>query len=571
MSKPTAKAGFSKVWKLIAVLKKCNGKAVIGSSSALISPKAAKAMAAAGLVLLTGLLGAAAFIAEPYLMKYFPLQSYTQTLLVAVLLISFVLSVKNIVTVLYTADDISVLLPLPFSVGQIVTAKLTVSLQFPVILSLILVNSTCLGFGISADAGAAFYIGTVLSSVFVPLTGMAVATLLVVIVFRVFGFVRNRDITMLLGSIFTLVLLVAYIFVNNSLNRGDSTQLAAAVSALGSVSQAFPNIAFMCRFMFEGDPFGLILSTLITVAMPALALLAVKLFYLSTALAMQSTGSKKGAVSKEALGKREKSGTVKALTSYEAKSTRRNPAYLLYGFAMTMIWPVMMFLPILFGNNSEISEVNFPLNTALAQFCAVPLGVTASCFACGFNVLPATAFSREGGSFYALKALPIDFKDYCKSKRNFSMFVCSLGSVAYILILGIVCLITGVVEITGAWIFLYSAGVSFLTNLILVNCMLLKNAKKPNFDWDSETEISRKLSWINIAALIAGVVMFIALIVTAALATFTRADQIAFDVNILTLAGVIVCVVFGLILFAVAYAVNKTAVEKAERLLASRE
>ena len=150
MSKPTAKAGFSKVWKLIAVLKKCNGKAVIGSSSALISPKAAKAMAAAGLVLLTGLLGAAAFIAEPYLMKYFPLQSYTQTLLVAVLLISFMLSVKNIVTVLYTADDISVLLPLPFSVGQIVTAKLTVTLQFPVILSLVLVNSTCLGFGIGA-------------------------------------------------------------------------------------------------------------------------------------------------------------------------------------------------------------------------------------------------------------------------------------------------------------------------------------------------------------------------------------------------------------------------------------
>ena len=151
------------------------------------------------------------------------------------------------------------------------------------------------------------------------------------------------------------------------------------------------------------------------------------------------------------------------------------------------------------------------------------------------------------------------------------MFVCSLGSVAYILILSVVCMITGVVEPLGFWIFPYSAGVSFLTNLILVNCMLLKNAKKPNFDWDSETEISRKLSWINIAALIAGVVMLIALIVTAALATFTRADQIAFDLNVLTLAGVVACVVFGLVLFAVAYAVNKAAAEKAERLLASRE
>ena len=55
MSKTSS--GFSKVWKLISVLQKCNGSGVIGSKDALISPMVAKVLAAIGLVLLTGAIG----------------------------------------------------------------------------------------------------------------------------------------------------------------------------------------------------------------------------------------------------------------------------------------------------------------------------------------------------------------------------------------------------------------------------------------------------------------------------------------------------------------------------------
>ena len=568
MNNAKRSGAISKTRRLISVLEKCNGKTKIGSDDALISPTAAKILAVICIILLIGALGAIAFFAEPFVAPLIPLQSFAQTLMMIMLLMSFVLSVKNIVTVLYTADDISVLMPMPFSVGQIVVAKLAISAKFPVGLSLVLINSTCIGMGLRAGMGAAFYIGTLLSSVLVPMTGLAVATLLIVIVFRVFGFIRNRDITMVLGGIFTLALTIAYVFFSNRLSNDDSSQLTATFSAMSSVSNGFPNISFMSRFMFEGFVPGLFISLAISAAVIAAALLAIKLFYLYTALSMQTTGTNSRAVTKSSVDKRKKSGLLRALTTYESRNARRNPAYLIYGFAMSFIWPLFFVLPFIFGNqsfSSDIKQVHF--GTGEAMLCAFSLGIAASCFACGFNILPVTAFSREGSSFSALKSMPIGFDDYYKSKRNFSMLLCSLGSVLYILILGAICVALGIIDVANLWIVLFGAAVCFMCNLIIINCMLLKNSKKPYLNWDSETEISRKMTWVNIAAMIVGFIQFIALMVFIMMSIFSGSDKTAFDLGSFTPAIVTVCAVLAAIIFAAAIVLNRFAVKKAGKNL----
>ena len=558
MDRQRTLGSFQKVRKLIAVLQKCNGKATIGSKDALISPKAAKIFAAVGVVFLIALLALVAYLIEPLVAPFVDLKSLTRTLMLIVLLMSFVLSVKNIVTVLYTADDLSVLLPMPFSAGQIVTAKLAVSLQFPLMLSVMLLNTICIGFGLREAPGAPYFIGVVLSSVLIPLFGMSVATLLVVIVFRVFGFIRNRDITVVLGGLFTLALTFGYIFVNSRMQSGNSEEAAAAVSSIAAVASGFPNIGFMCRFMFEGDLIGLVISLVVTLAAPALAMLAVKLFYLSTALSMQNTGTNKKKITRDSLSGKKKVSALKALTGYESKHTRRNPAYLVYGFAMTFIWPVLFILPFLFGKQLNLDMLELPLGTSPALLIAVLIGVMSACFACGFNVLAVTAFSREGSSFDMLKTMPVDFKDYYKSKRNYSMLICSLGSVLYIVILGVVCLIMGTIAVESCWVILVGALAAFMTNLILINAMLLKNAKKPRFNWDSETELSRKLSWINIVAVVIGVILLMTfMIVLMFSSSLNRSGAFAMTVGFVITAIVLI----------VGWAVNHFAVKKGEKLL----
>ncbi|MBR2109364.1 MAG: hypothetical protein IJ932_05430 [Ruminococcus sp.] len=567
MSKQKTTGEFSKVRKLISVLEKCNGKSKIGGSDALISPRAAKIFAAVGLVFLTAALAVAAFFAQPFISPYISLREFTAFLMMILLLFSLVLSIKNIVTVLYTADDLPVLMPMPFSAGQIVIAKLTVTLKFPVVLSLILINSSFFGFGLRAGMGAAFYIGTVLSSILIPVTGLAIAALMTVVIFKCCGFIRNRDIMVAIGGILTIVLTVGYMIASSIFNSNDSPDAAlSALSMVSALSDYFPNVAFMSGFMFDGNIIGLFISLGITAAVIALALLAIKLFYLSTALSMQNTGSAKKPVEKSMLSARKKRSALKALTSYEAKNARRNPSYMIYGFAMTFIWPLFFVLPFAFGKNALFSSANGSVDTSAALICALLLGVVASCFACGLNNLAGTAFSREGDSFFILRAMPLDFKDYYKSKLRFSMLICSLGSVSYILILGIVCIVTGVVPFTDSWVFLYSVFVCILCNLIFVNCMLVSNAKSPVFNRDSETEISRKLSGINAVALIIGFVIYIVLLVSIVIAAIPKLSSVFLNSTMGTVAA-ITAATFALTVLVIAVAVNKTSVKKAEKSL----
>ena len=568
MNKTKTLSGFSKIRRLTAVLQKCNGKAQIGGKDALISGKAIKVLITVGLVLLAGVLFTLFYMIEPMVAPLIPLRSITPAIMLIMLLMSFILSVKNIVTVLYTADDLSVLLPMPLSAGQIVTAKLAVASRFTMGLSVLLINTICLGFGIRAGAGAPYIIGAMLSSVLVPVAGIAIATLIVVIVFRVFGFIRNRDITMVLSGVFTLAIIIAYVFISNRFNSENSSEAVLTVfNTIASISAGFPNISFMTDFMLDGSILGLLVSVGVVAVITALAALAVKLFYFSTALDMQTTGSANKAISKSDLEGKKKSSALKALTGYESKSSRRNPAYLIYGFAMSFVWPLIIGLPMFFSSRSILETVSFPLDMRMAAVCAVSLGVTASCMSCGFNLLAATAFSREGRTFSALCAMPIDFREYYKSKRNFAMLVCSLGSVGYVIIIGIVCLITGVITVAGSWVILCSAAVSFLLNTVLVNWMLVHNSKKPYFNWDSETEISRKLCWINVVSIIIGIAAFIAFMIAFAFSSPDRIAEIPGSSDILTTISVITVTAVILISVILAFAVNRFSVKRGAKNL----
>ena len=74
---------FSKVRKLVTVLKKCNGKAVVGDSGALISPAAAKILMYCGLLVVGIALFLGAYILEPFVGEFISPKSLAQSVMVA--------------------------------------------------------------------------------------------------------------------------------------------------------------------------------------------------------------------------------------------------------------------------------------------------------------------------------------------------------------------------------------------------------------------------------------------------------------------------------------------------------
>ena len=556
-------SSLTKTRKLIDVLRKCNGKSVV-SEDALISPKAARILIYCGLLLLTGGLLAGTYYLQPRMAPFISAESLARILMVGLLIMSFVLAIKDIVTVLYTADDLETLLPMPLSATQIVMAKLATASILPVTISFVIMNSICLGFGIREGAGVTFIIGTVLSSILIPVTGISVALLLIVIFFRVFGFIRNRDITVAIGGIFTLGLTVAYIVITNTLDTEDAGKTSAALNSVASVSSVFPNISFMSKFMSGGSIIGIIVSILITACAVGLSLLAVKSFYLSTALAMQNTATGSGKVSREELSQISMNSTLKALTLYEGKSARRNPAYLIYGFVMSFVWPLLFALPLVLSKDSMLKGVTAPFGTTQALIASMAFALTASGFACGFNILPGSAFTREGDTFTAIRALPVGFEDYYRSKRNFSLFLVSLGSVLYVILGGIACLVTGFIPVEKIWVVIPGACSSFLLNIFFVNWMLLVHSRKPRFTWDSEAEFSRKLGGVNLVIIFFGMVAVVVFLIV--ISQLKNLDDAKYLGTFIKVSGV--WLVINLIS---AFLMNKHAVKKAAQNLSSIE
>ena len=154
--------------------------------------------------------------------------------------------------------------------------------------------------------------------------------------------------------------------------------------------------------------------------------------------------------------------------------------------------------------------------------------------------------------------MPVDLADYCRSKRNFSLLICSGGSVLYVIAAGIICVAAGYISVKNSWIIAAGACFSFLLNLIFINLMLFKNSKKPQLNWDSETELSRKLGAVNLVIIVIGVLMLVVFLAALALGPLLNNPAAARNVLIICAATSVIILFLALILnrFAVKAAAN---------------
>ena len=86
--------------------------------------------------------------------------------------------------------------------------------------------------------------------------------------------------------------------------------------------------------------------------------------------------------------------------------------------------------------------------------------------------------------------------------------------------------------------------------------MLLKNSRNPRFNWDSETELSRKLGMVNIIAVVIGVLMIMVFIASIVVVPILDDPQIMKVI-------LIICAAAALIIIVLAFTVNALAVKAA--------
>lgn len=413
------------------------------------------------------------------------------TLITAIQMMCLFLMLPSILSSLYSSNDIPLLNSLPLRPTSVFFAKFTLvyvnALKFAgaVIASLLLAVTITFNV-VNKTMFYGFYPLILLIVPTVPLLPLFIVTLFSMPIVFIGSYFKGKS---TLKTIFTLlaytVIIVVYVvgiyFANTSSSNLEEIALSqgalAGMSTLANVM--YPNkvlIEFCCG-IDAGKNFGIWLG--ITVGMIAVMVLLSLLFY--RRINVKRLESQQDSDSKKTTLKQGK--IIPTLMKRDVKMIMRNSKIAmpsLVNFVMAPVFIAMMFFVMRTNNANDTGEGIPPFMLEMMNIgFAMMYGMI---FLGGANTLAAMAYTREGSSFFASKALPIRAKDSIISKLLLACLVSAIVLVP-IMILMVALMKIGIVEtlISAVDIMLVVAGVSGL-NIIF-------DMLKGNQYWKDATEL----------------------------------------------------------------------------------
>lgn len=428
----------------------------------------------------------------------------------------------SLISNVFNNKDADRLLCLPVSPVTVFLAKFTVVYISEVITTAATILFLLVPFGVGAGASAGFYLTLPFVLVLLPILPLLVGCLLAMPSSALISKIsKNSAARTVLQVLFFVVFFAAYVLIFTRLQGGageefDSTEemIAAMLAQLQLLGQKF-NVLH-CNAMLSAaliaSSFGDYLVALVVSVAENAALLAVVAlvswpFYkwiLSSSL--ETTGGRRKKVKGEQLVVSNR-GVVKELVVCDLKRTLRNSQLGFQSFAGLIMMPLMIVI-FYFAFNAGAGEdfdLLGTLQSNLIYQVVAPLVIVAymSMLGIGSNVLGMYPISRENGSLYLLKTLPVDFGKILLSKV--------ILSTALMLIVDFLTILLSVLLFGLQWYF----GITMLVAMLLLSfggmCITTSvDLKSPKLGWTNFNQSLKnaKNAWV---AMLVGFVIFIAL------------------------------------------------------------
>ena len=107
----------------------------------------------------------------------------------------------------------------------------------------------------------------------------------------------------------------------------------------------------------------------------------------------------------------------KSVCEKEFKTLFRTPQFFLNCIVQTFVMPIMLFF-ILFVQDGNLKFITEYINNPETTGFAIGVGLCASLFLMGSNVIATTSFSRDGSSWFVNRYLPVKASDiFCESNH----------------------------------------------------------------------------------------------------------------------------------------------------------
>ena len=398
--------------------------------------------------------------------------------------VSILLTIPGMINTLYMSSDMGMLLTLPFTANEIVSARVINLLKLPVLISLVVTIAPGIGYFSTVGVIPEMLLAIIVAFVCMPVISLSALGIIVVLLMSVVKGLRSRDSLKIVGAIALIIVFAIYVFVVNSNYSEESVkQISQTVSLFDDI---FPINFALEMLMVNASMWGVLISFGITAAFLIVFVLVVRKFYLAAALSMQDTAASYGVVSEREFAKIiKKKAVIRAVAEKELKVTSRNPAYLLTGYLYPIFVPLLTAIVLLFTGSNMISfnSGNTAVDTFFLFTIIVPLMVGMGVGTCAVVTTPV---SREGEDFVLLRISPVKLANILKAKK-IAGFIVGVGPTIVIIVIGGAIL----VPLYGLqfWGIIYGVALAALLGMAGVNACMTRDLKNPNLVWDNEAQM----------------------------------------------------------------------------------
>lgn len=374
------------------------------------------------------------------------------TLLGSISVIILITGVSGTMTNYYYANDLEHMLPLPIKSFELIASKFICSLLYQYAWLLFIMMPIFIAYGQAVGVGISFYIASLLILLLLPISPLAIVTLIVIAVMSLTRVGKKINTLKFIGGIVGIILfLSAEILVFNYKTDRSSNPTEHWVqlidgfgtTALGQILNWIPSAAFGANaLLLSGSWRGWFSLTLLvgvtTLCMIMLLILGSKMYTRSIIGSSESTSKKMRLSSLEVnIALKERSHFV-ALINKEWATIMRTPTLFINLVLVQLFVPIGTILFWL-KLKDEIYMMELGSMILTSEMISKLLVLTVAAGLCVSGLLSAasTSISREGKGFDILKFLPVRSSLILNAKLIVSFLLVLPSITSVILILGL--------------------------------------------------------------------------------------------------------------------------------------
>jgi ABC-2 type transport system permease protein len=438
----------------------------------------------------------------------------------------FFFGIFYVVSVMYHANDVQILLGLPLRPYEILSAKLTTLVVYEYIFEAFILIPMLVAYGIKSGADILYIVYSAVLFALLPIIGLVMAAIIVMLVMRFTRFGKNKQVFNFVGGILALGLAIGFnVVVQTSVNDLSADQILALTTGQASLtemmSRIFPGIGFAANALINSASvaglWNLLLFVVCAEAGVALFLGFGQLLYFKGLAGVAEAAAKRKALSSQELDKSTASTPVsRAYVLKELRLLTRSPIAFLNCVLMNFLWPVLIIIMLIGGGQMEtLKPYIATMNNGLLIAILVGMGA----FVSSANAITSTAISREGKTLYFAKFIPVSMKKQLSAKAMSGILLSGIG----------ILLMSGVAVFLGASIL--TALIAFVLSMVMTVASsyagLLIDVSRPKLSWMNEQQAIKQNMNVMLHMLL-GVVLAAVIIVPVAVAGFSEIVAIAY-------------------------------------------